>query len=130
MIIDELIKKKDEKIEEHKKRFSDIAEEDITFEMFQNKYNGSYYDTNLFSIQPFVNQIYISNDSFLDDMHFDSKELPKFTDKIYNEIKSFPDYDYLNSVAYEMLIRTSEYKSLRDNKNSYSEDERKKDLIS
>lgn len=126
MIIDELIKKKDKKIEEHKKRFSDIAEEDITFEMFQNKYNGSYYDTNLFSIQPFVNQIYISNDSFLDDMHFDSKELPKFTDETYNEIKNFPDYDYLNSVAYEMLIRTSEYKSLRDNKNSYSEDERKK----
>ncbi len=126
MIIDELIKKKDEKIEEHKKSFSDINEEDITFEMFQKKYEGSYYKKNPFSLQPFINKLDLPIDPFQDNMYIDTKSLPRLTDKMYNEIKNFPDYDYLNSVAYEMLIRTSEYKSLRDDSDAYGKEERKK----
>jgi len=44
--------------------------------------------------------------------YLDAKSLPKFSDSIYKEIENFPDFDYTNSVAYEMLIRTKEFKQL------------------
>jgi len=41
MIIDELIKKRNEKITEHENRFTDVAEGNITFEMFEKKYTST-----------------------------------------------------------------------------------------
>jgi len=122
MIIDELIKQKDVKIEEHEKKFPD---DESSLEMFKKKYEGSYYsDCNITSMQPFVNQIYLSIKDVWDTHHFDARKLPKIDDPIYIEIENFPDYDYLNSVAYEMLVRTIEYKGLVDNISEYSHDER------
>lgn len=126
MIIDELIKQKDVKIKEHEKKFPD---DESTMEMFTKKYEGSYYsDYSVSSIQPFVNQIYLSIKGFLDTHHFDARKLPKIDDPIYIDIENFPDYDYLNSVAYEMLVRTREYKGLIDNVSEYSYDERIKEF--
>lgn len=42
MIIDELFKIKSEKIEEHKKRFSEIDENKFILEMFRKKYDETY----------------------------------------------------------------------------------------
>lgn len=124
MIIDELIKQKDTKIEEHEKRFPD---DEPTLEMFTRKYEGSYYSNeSISSIQPFVSQIHLPIKGFWDTHHFDVKKLPKIDALIYIEIENFPDYDYLNSVAYEMLIRTMQYKGLVDDVNEYSHDDRKK----
>jgi len=118
MIIDELFKMKNEKIEEHKKRFSEIDENEFISEMFRQKYDETYYIYhNLFRIYPFINQIYLSKPDFWDNKHFDTKNLPRLNNKIYHEIQNFPDYDYLNSIAYEMLIRTSEYQNLKNNIN-------------
>lgn len=128
MIIDELFKLKSEKIEEHKKRFSEIDENEFTLEMFRKKYaeTETYYNyNNPWAIHPFINQIYLLKTNYSDNKHFDAKELPRLDNKIYDEIQKFPDYDYLNSIAYEMLIRTAEYQNLRDNiSNQYSNDER------
>ncbi len=122
LIIDELIKQRDEKIKEHGKRFPDDV---TTLEMFTKKYQGDYYpDYSISSTQPFVNQIYISKEGAWDRFHYDVRELPKFDDPIYIETENFPDYDYLNSVAYEMLIRTVEHKELVNNISEYSDDER------
>lgn len=126
MIIDELFKIKSEKIEEHKKRFSEIDENEFILEMFRKKYDETYnINYNPYAIHPFIDQIYLSKPNFWDDKHFDAKDLPRLNNKIYHEIQNFPDYDYLNSIAYEMLIRTAEYQNLRDNiSNKYSNDER------
>jgi len=124
MIIDELIKYKKKKIEEHKKIFPDLNEEDITFEMFRKKYKNSYYTYNRpYSIEPFINQIYLSQIIYWDDRHFDAKKLPRLNNNIYEEIKKFPDYDYLNSIAYEMLIRSDKYQNLKQNTGDISNDE-------
>ena len=121
MIIDELIKQKKLKIEEHEKRFPN---DEATLEMFTKKYEGSYYiNYNIGSIQPFINQIYLPIKDFIDTNHFDIKKLPKIDDPIYTEIENFPEYDYLNSVAYEMLIRNVRYKELVNNSSQYSDDE-------
>jgi hypothetical protein len=42
----------------------------------------------------------------------DANTFARIDDSIYEEIESFPEYDYNNSIAYEMLIRTIEYKQL------------------
>ena len=129
MIIDELIKYKKKKIEEHKKIFPDLNEEDITFEMFRKKYNNSYYTYNRpYSIEPFINQIYLSQIIYWDDRHFDAKKLPRLNNNIYEEIKKFPDYDYFNSIAYEMLIRSEKYQNLKQNTGNISNDERIKEF--
>lgn len=118
MIIDELFEIKNKKIEEHKKNFPDVEQNKLTLEMFEKKYDESYYTNyHSYTIQPFINQIFLSKTNFWDDEHFDAKNMPRLKDKKYNEIRNFPDYDYINSIAYEMLIRTSEYINLRDKNN-------------
>lgn len=121
MIIDELIEKKKALIKEHEDKFpNDIA----TLEMFTKKYDSSYYSgCNMNFKQPFINQISLSLKDYWDINLIDVKELPKIDDSIYQEIEHFPDYDYLNSIAYEMLIRTREYKVLVEN---VSEDREKR----
>lgn len=127
MIIDELIKYKNEKIKEHKKNFSDVDEENITFEMFRKKYDASYYTHNrLLAIEPFVNQMNISKPRYKNNSYYDVKNLPRLNDRVYEEIKNFPDYDYLNSVAYEMLKRTKEYQTLWSDTSIISTEEKKK----
>lgn len=124
LIIDELIKQRDVKIKEHRKRFPN---EVATLEMFTKKYQDSYYsDCSISSRQPFVNHIYISKEGAWDRYHYDVRELPRISTPKYVEIENFPDYDYLNSVAYEMLVRTVEYKELVKNISEYNDDERVK----
>lgn len=120
MIIDELFEIKNKKIEEHKKSFTDIEQDKLTLEMFEKKYEEKYYSNyNSYTIQPFINQLYLSTTNLWDDEHFDTKKMPRLKDKKYHEIKNFPDYDYINSITYEILIRTPEYINLRDNNDCY-----------
>lgn len=150
MIINELEEYKNKKIKEHIDKYPELRrennhvvlsderikeiensqvhyEDDLIFEMFQKKYKEEYYDSSYSSkLQPFINQIYLSKSNFWDDRHFDAKTMPRLEKNIYKEIEQFPDYDYLNGIAYEMLIRTSEFSNLRDNSNCCSSDEREK----
>lgn len=43
---------------------------------------------------------------------FDTNTFARIDNAIYQEIENFPKRDYNNSIAYEMLIRTHEYKKL------------------
>lgn len=151
MIIDELVKNKNQMIAEHKEKFSKLSREEylvefsnekykkieefeysqqeyedvLMLEMFQKKYKEEYYGhLNFFTRQPFINQLCLTQINFWDNQYLDAKTMPRLHNKIYQEIENFPDYDYLNSVAYEMLIRTSEYKSLTDYSDSYNNIER------
>jgi len=72
--------------------------------------------------------MHLSQIDYWDDKHFDAKNLPRLNDEIYKEIKSFPDYDYLNSIAYEMLIRTEKYQSLSHNTGDISTEEKIKEF--
>ena len=124
MIIDELIEKKKALIKELEDKFPNDV---VTLEMFLKKYDGSYYSgRNMNFKQPFINQISLSLKDFWDINLVDVNELPKIDDSIYLEIEHFPDYDYLNSIAYEMLIRTREYKILVDNISEHSDNRIKK----
>jgi len=49
-------------------------------------------------------------------LYVDTSSLPKIYDNTYNQIERFPDYDYINSISYEMLIRTIEYKKIDKNR--------------
>jgi len=49
-------------------------------------------------------------------LYINTDALPKIDDNIYNQIIKFPNFDYVNSIAYEMLIRTQEYKQTNRNK--------------
>jgi hypothetical protein len=40
--------------------------------------------------------------------------LPKINDKIYQEIKSFKNFEFKNNIAFEALIRTNAYQDLRN----------------
>ena len=151
MIIDELIENKNQKIDEHKEKFPKHGREDylvkfsdekykkieefeyaqkpyediLMLEMFQKKYKEEYYEYfNFFTKQPFINQLCLTQIDFWDNQYLDAKTMPRLHNKIYQEIENFPNYDYLNSIAYEMLVRTSEYMSLRDNSDSYNTQER------
>lgn len=151
MIIDELVKNKNQKIEEHTEKFPKLGREDylvkfsdekykkieefeyaqkpyedvLMLEMFQKKYKEEYYEYfNSSTKQPFINQLCLTQIDFWDDRHLDAKTMPRLHNKIYQEIENFPNYDYLNSIAYEMLIRTTEFLNLRDNSNCCSSDER------
>ena len=122
MIIDKLKKIKNEIVKENEKRFPDDYP---TSEMFERKYEDSYYLNHTSNwIKPFINKICLPVNVFLDTKHLDTKELPKKNNPIYIEIKDFPSYDYLNSIAYEMLIRTKEYNEILNNHKNYSDNER------
>lgn len=54
--------------------------------------------------------------------YVDTASLPKIDNIIYKEIERFPDYDYVNSIAFEMLRRTNQYKRIDINsKLAYNE---------
>jgi hypothetical protein len=118
MIIKELEKIKTKLIKENDLRFPDDSS---SSEMFKKKYEGNYYSDYPFNwIKPFINKLSLQVDFFLDTDHVDIKELPRKNDPIYIEIKNFPSYDYINSIAYEMLIRTEEYMEILNNHKDYS----------
>ena len=120
-IIDELLKQKEIKLIEHAKAFHN---DELTLEMFTTKYDGRYYSNeNINSIEPFVSQTYLDRGDLWDTHHYDVRKFPKNDDPIYIEIENFPDYDYLNSLAYEMLIRSIEYKRLLSKFSDLSRDE-------
>lgn len=95
------------------------------YEEFEEKYNnpefGQYTQTRFgkkYFPTPLVNNAKNKNAiSFVD-----TASLPRISDSIYREIEHLPDYDYINSLAFEMLIRTTEYYKIdRDNNLSYEE---------
>ncbi len=112
MIIEKLIEFKSAIFKENEKKFpNDLA----SFEMFKKKYDGSYYSYYTpYCPYPFINKLHLPIEISHELNLFDIRKLPRKDDKIYLEIKNFPDYDYLNSIAYEMVIRTSEYKKIQD----------------
>jgi len=88
------------------------------YEEYEDKYHNVNYDDG-FSISnipqlrplPLLNTKFCENGSF----YVDAKSLPRINDNIYREIERFPEYDYTNSIAYEMLIRTNEFNALNQN---------------
>lgn len=97
-------------------------------EEFEEKYNneefGQYIQTRFgkkYFSTPLVNNA--NNNNSLAFVNVES--LPKINDSIYREIKNFPDYDYVNSLAFEMLIRTTEYHKLDINNNLNYEEKSK-----
>lgn len=136
MIIDELIEFRDAKIKRHEECFLD-EDDMITFEMFQKKYDRSYYPRMFSSIsnrslvnakvtgmQPFINNIYLESIEFCNRTYYCTNKMPRLNNDIYVEMKNFPDYDYLNSIAYEMLIRTKTYQDLKNNIGNIGSDEK------
>lgn len=125
-IIDTLIKRKNLKIKEHEKKFPN---DEPTLEMFTKKYKGDYYLNDQVGIhQDFVNTIILPIKFFKDYNNLDVRELPQITSSKYIEIENFPDYDYLNSIAYEMLIRNVKYRRLVNNNDKYNYDEIVKEI--
>lgn len=96
----------------------------VCFRVDRSKYRGDYYsDYNPNCAKPFINKICLTINNLLDINYIDVNDLPKRNDQIYIEIERFPDYDYLNSVAYEMLIRTKEYDDILKNFENYNRNE-------
>lgn len=121
MIIDELNKIKNKVSKKNEKLFPDDPN---NFEMFKRKYQGDYFlDYPYNWTTPFINKICLPEKVFSDRGNIDIKEFPKKNDSIYIEIENFPDYDYINSIAYEMIIRTEKYNEILYN-NNYNRDEK------
>jgi len=55
-------------------------------------------------------------------LYVDTLDLPRIWNPIYRKIEKLPDYDYINSIAYEMLTRTDQYKQIINNIKSSVED--------
>ena len=72
------------------------------------KFKSSYHDLNK---NKYKQHLFLFKKSKNNDLpiYISTKSLPKIYDKIYKEIERFPDYEYDNCIAYEMLIRTQEY---------------------
>jgi len=68
----------------------------------EGKYKNSSFKHRKSSI--FGNSNNLNNSGY-----YPISKLPKIDDLKYKRIESFPDNDYRNSIAYEMLIRTDEY---------------------
>jgi hypothetical protein len=88
------------------------------YEEYEEKYHNVDYDkessiVNIPQLRPLplFNTKFCKNGSF----YVDTKSLPRINDNIYREIERFPEYDYINSIAYEMLIRTNEFNALHQN---------------
>ena len=81
--------------------------EDKYYHLDDTKYQYGY-KYSLYKI-PFLNTK--SNMDVLSSV--DANTFARIDDYIYKEIEKFPEYDYNNSIAYEMLIRTTEYKQLQ-----------------
>lgn len=81
------------------------------YEEFEEKYDwGEDYKKYRSVLQtlPFVNtKVHMDVLS-----RIDTNAFARIDNAIYQEIENFPEYDYNNSIAYEMLIRTHEYKQL------------------
>lgn len=80
------------------------------YEYFEEKYEGAEYPTIFKTARslPFVNtKVHMDVLS-----RIDTNTFARIDNAIYQEIENFPEYDYENSIAYEMLIRTNEYKQL------------------
>lgn len=83
-----------------------------TYEDFEDKYHstGDYKKRlSLSKTLPFVN-IKVQRDSL---SLIDTNDFARIDNTIYQEIENFPEFDYDNSIAYEMLIRTHDYKQLQ-----------------
>lgn len=92
------------------------------YEEFEKKYDKTQEDTqyrSVFQKLPFLNTK-LNMDTL---SSFDTNAFAKIDHEIYQEIENFPERDYDNSIAYEMLIRTHEYKRLEYD-NSLTSDEK------
>jgi hypothetical protein len=92
------------------------------YEEFEEKYhNAEKYKKYRSVLQklPFINTKF--NMDVLSG--FDTNNFARINSPIYQEIERFPKHDYDNSIAYEMLIRTHEYKRLEYD-NSLTSDEK------
>lgn len=92
------------------------------YEEFEEKYHRTKdYEQYRSALQtiPFVNQ-QRNMDVF---SKIDTNAFARIDDNTYKEIENFPEYDYNNSIAYEMLIRTYRYKQLHYD-NSLTSDEK------
>lgn len=82
------------------------------YEEFEEKYNRTeeYKQyRSVFQTLPFVNtKIHMDVLS-----RIDTNAFARIDNAIYQDIENFPEFDYDNSIAYEMLIRTHEYKQLQ-----------------
>ena len=94
------------------------------YEDFEDKYHRTgIYKKRRSKILPFVH-----TKAHMDVLSkFDTNAFARIDNAIYQEIKKFPERDYDNSIAYEMLIRTQEYKQL-DYDSSLTGDEKNKVL--
>ena len=68
------------------------------------KFKSSYHDLNK---NKYKQHLFLFKKSKNNDLpiYISTKSLPKIYDKIYKEIERFPDYEYDNCIAYEMLIK-------------------------
>lgn len=82
------------------------------YEEFEEKYDRTeeYKQyRSVFQTLPFVNtKVHMDILS-----RIDTNAFARIDNAIYQEIENFPKFDYDNSIAYEMLIRTHEYKQLQ-----------------
>lgn len=94
------------------------------YEYFEEKYEGSEYPTKRKSDLETRPVPFVNTKVHMDVLSkFDTNTFAKIDHAIYKEIEKFPEYDYDNSIAYEMLIRTHEYKRLEYD-NSLTSDEK------
>lgn len=89
-------------------------------EDFEEKYNneefGQYIQTRFgkkYFPTPLINNANNKNEF----KYINVESLPRISDTIYRQIEHLPDYDYINSLAFEMLIRTTEFHKLDTNNN-------------
>lgn len=84
------------------------------YEYFEEKYEGAEYPTKHKSIFKTARSLPFVNTKVHMDVlsRIDTNTFARIDNAIYQEIENFPEYDYENSIAYEMLIRTNEYKQL------------------